>query len=152
MTTHRQTNQPADREHDAPVCPYCGQTTELRTGADIYPRYPDLSRRLFYACVPCEAWVGCHDDGRPLGTPANAALRAERRRTHHVFDRLWQGEFMTRSQAYSLLAEWIGDSEHAHIGESSAETCQMIRAKAAQQLNHLIQAGRRPSNTNRPPR
>ena len=145
------TNHPADREHHAPVCPYCGSITELRTGAEIYPRHPDLAGRLFYACVPCDAWVGCHDDGRPLGTPANAALRAERRKTHQVFDRLWQGGFMTRSQAYRLIAEWIGDSENAHIGASTAETCTMIRARAAEQLNHLLQSRRRPA-PKKPPR
>lgn len=122
----------------APQCPYCGAITNLTTGAEVYPRLRKVRRNQFFICRPCKAWVGCHDDGRPLGTPATAELRSARKRAHDLFDRLWQGRFMTRSQAYSWLADTLGVHQRdAHIGQATLAQCRLITQAAAAQLNHL---------------
>lgn len=132
-------------KHHAPTCPYCGVQSSPTTGAEIYPRHRKLAKKRFFICRPCKAWVGCHDDGRPLGTPAAAELRIARKRAHDLFDRLWQGRFMTRNQAYSWLAETLGVDKHdAHIGQATLEQCRLITQAAAAQLNHLISTTKHP--------
>lgn len=45
-------------------CPYCGNPAQFVTGEVIYPHRKDLHDKKFYACPPCDAYVGCHIPNR----------------------------------------------------------------------------------------
>lgn len=127
---HRGAHRPA------PTCPYCEQPAQLITGAEMYPRRPDLANRYFWRCAPCDAHVGCHQAGngygdgtQPLGRLANAALRHARSLAHAAFDPLWKGKHrpMNRYRAYEWLSEQLGLSPaETHIGEFDEATCARV--------------------------
>lgn len=79
-----------------------------------------LWTKLFYICKQCDARVGCHKNGQPMGTPANAELRKARMAAHKVFDEIWRSGAMSRKKAYKLLSKKFGVKEF-HIGESTLE-------------------------------
>ena len=111
-----------------PVCAHCPQTPYLTTGRRIYPHLPLLYQKKFWLCR-CGAYVGCHPNtDRPLGTCANAELRAARNRAHAAFDPLWKSGRMKRGQAYARLAEHFG--RQIHIGQSDLETARKIPSMA----------------------
>jgi hypothetical protein len=103
-------------------CPYCGGTLRWRAS-----RYGG-----FYGCsgyvTGCRATVGCHPDGSPLGTPADAELKAERIRVHEVFDRLWKVHTRrrqaARDRAYIALAKalWL-KVEDCHVAMFDLALC-----------------------------
>lgn len=104
------------------TCPDCGAEMHLR-GSKYGP---------FYSCEKypaCEGSHGAHPDGRPLGTPANAATKLARRRAHAAFDALWKGGAMRRGSAYAWLARVFG--RPAHIAEMTAEECDRVVAAVA---------------------
>jgi hypothetical protein len=112
-------------------CSYCGKRAELVTGREVYPHRPDLYHLKFYRCVPCDARVGLHPDGRrPLGPMANATLRALRIRAHDLFDAHWltaPNRKAARERAYEWLAESLGISrDECHIGYTNEAECQAI--------------------------
>jgi ssDNA-binding Zn-finger/Zn-ribbon topoisomerase 1 len=93
----------------------------------------------WYACErwpECRGSHGAHPDGTPLGTPANAALRAARIRAHAAFDPLWHpGSHAKRGRrrraAYDALRAHLGLSEtDGHIGKFSTEQCEQVVAFA----------------------
>lgn len=114
----------------APVCPYCGEQSRLTTGKEIYPKRPHLHRKDFYLCAPCDAYVGCHVNTiKPLGSPANAELRAARSAAHRAFDVKWQSGAMSRTQAYRWLAGQLRmHPDQCHIGMFDVETCRRVVA------------------------
>jgi len=70
---------------------HCPQKARKVTGRVIYPHRADLQDGIYWYCNNCEAYVGSHkSNGRPLGRPANAALRKERQIAHSAFDPLWK--------------------------------------------------------------
>ncbi len=95
---------------------------------------------LFYGCKrypDCYCTHSAHPDGRPMGTPANAATRAKRHEAHEAFDQLWKrGGWMTRAAAYRWLAEQFGTDE-AHMGEMSIEECEKVIRLATSKRNEL---------------
>lgn len=104
-------------------CPDCGAPMVLIEG-----RY-----RPFYGCVrypKCRGTHGCHQDGRPMGLPGNAATRRARRRAHDVFDRLWRpgvDRLMNRATAYAWMAHVMGIAkEDAHIGRFNEAQCNAL--------------------------
>ena len=111
-----------------PDCPYCGRKAEIKTGADLYPHRSDLISLRFWACQPCGAWVGCHKTGIPLGTLANATLRACRASAHAAFDPLWKtGVIPGRSAAYAWLADQLGVAvPRCHIGLFDETQCERV--------------------------
>ncbi len=113
-----------------PKCPYCGTRSELVTGQEIYPHRPDLFRKFFYQCSPCEAYVGCHPTGTgksPLGRLANAELRRAKSDAHAAFDPLWREGSMSRHQAYKFLACELGiPASEAHIGMFDVPQCKRV--------------------------
>jgi len=125
----------------APICPYCGATSKLVTGASVYPHKPELSELPFYRCEPCDAHVGCHPGStRPLGIPANAELRRQRLYTHSAFDPLWRGKnaIMERGEAYAWLADTLHiDPLECHIGLFDEQTCRDAR-EASRSLRYRI--------------
>ena len=113
-----------------PKCPYCGNRSELVTGAVIYPHRPDLFSKWFYQCAPCNAYVGCHQTGNgksPLGRLANAELRKAKSDAHAAFDPLWRSGNMSRHQAYKFLAREMGiPPSSAHIGLFDVAQCKRV--------------------------
>jgi hypothetical protein len=109
-------------------CPYCNHDAELVTGAVIYPRLPWLHEKLFYSCLPCNAYVGCYDGTvRPLGRLANAELRAAKMAAHAAFDPIWKSRQLTRTAAYRWLARELRiEITDCHIGMFDVDTCKQV--------------------------
>lgn len=127
-----------------PTCPYCGGVAALVTGADIYPHRPDLCEKRFWACQPCDAYVGCHpaadaygrggmgDGTVPLGRLANAELRSLKQRAHAAFDPMWKSGAMSRRKAYAWLSTSMGiPSNKTHIGMFDEAQCRAVVAAVA---------------------
>lgn len=115
-------------------CPYCSKTAELVNGSAIYPGCESkVAWKSFWACLPCGAWVGCHDNNTihgpntPLGTLANAELRAARRMAHAAFDTIWKTRRMNRTNAYRWLSKrlWI-KLDRCHIAMFDLKTCRRV--------------------------
>lgn len=105
-----------------PTCPYCTGRCELVSGSVLYTGRG--RGRMYWACLPCKAWVGCHPGThRPLGKPARKGLRDLRRTVHERYlDRLWKEGHMTRKQAYRWLAAQM-ETEEVHVGEFEENEC-----------------------------
>lgn len=107
-------------------CPECGGDLRLRRS----------KHGVFYGCINwttgCKGSHGAHPDGRPLGSPADAATKKARIQAHRVFDRLWQEHGgtpprMTRAQAYVWMRRVMKMSDSdAHIGRFTAEQCNRL--------------------------
>lgn len=107
------------------VCPYCGafaQKVQDRWGWK-------------FVCEDCDASVGCHPDGRPMGTLANRELRGARIAAHAAFDPLWEAAIRLRGwskkrarvTAYVWLAARLEmPYESCHIGMFDVETCERV--------------------------
>jgi hypothetical protein len=116
----------AEKSHvPPPICPYCSAPTALVKSDVVYPHRPDLAGKKFWLCHPCDAYVGCHPGTeRPLGTPANADLRALRSKVHAALDPLWRGGRLRRSEAYERLAVAMGiPGEECHVGMFDEARC-----------------------------
>ena len=110
-------------------CPYCGKCAEFVDCAEVYN---GRSYGMIYLCRPCDAYVGCHGNGKgdsPKGRLANAELRRWKIAAHNAFDPLWKfGPFRgRRSSAYAWLAEQMGlPKEKTHIGMFDVAECQQV--------------------------
>lgn len=106
------------------ICNYCGKPAEFVDSTIVY----GSSYGMIYYCKPCNAWVGVHKgSATPLGTLANAELRAYRRKAHGMFDRIWRRRWLSRGKAYAWLAEQMGlTREETHIGMFSIEQCRTV--------------------------
>lgn len=108
-------------------CPYCGSTIQKSDSKIIYGKsFGDV-----YICQRypiCDSYVGCHKkSGKPLGRLANKELRTWKVRAHNSFDPLWKSGDMTRTEAYSWLADKMGiDKKDCHIGMFDAEQCKEV--------------------------
>jgi hypothetical protein len=118
-------------------CPYCGRPAVHRhSSAHIY-RGRDYGP--VWQCLECDAYVGCHPDGAPLGRLADKELRQAKMAVHSVFDPLWQdvegaygdGVVMSnrikkamRGRAYEWLAHHLGiTKDECHVGMFDVPTC-----------------------------
>lgn len=109
------------------VCQYCGNQANLVMGDKIYPHRKDLFTKKFYICESCQAWVGTHRDGTPLGRLANKELRLLKKKAHDSFDPLWRYGAKNRQQAYRWLAKEMNLSrEQCHIGMFNEEQCKKV--------------------------
>ena len=112
-------------------CPYCGLKARRITGAELYPHRKKLAKKKFLRCDQCDAHVGCHEfpkhKWRPLGVMANKKLRQKRMLAHSLFDPIWQSGELTRTEAYSWLAERMGIStKETHIGMFNEDQCDLV--------------------------
>lgn len=110
-----------------PTCPECGNPTELVKGDKIYPNCAPVHKKYFWACLPCQTWVGCHPDSKdPLGIPAGASLRKLRSQVHRGFDPLWRDKhFKSRNAAYKWLAKRLKLNWHqCHVGMFNEQQCE----------------------------
>jgi len=116
------------------TCPYCGAGAQLVGGDVIYSHRPDLARRMFWLCAPCDAYVGTHANSprhSPLGRLANAELRRAKQEAHAAFDPVWAGPSATmdRQSAYKWLAAKLGiPAGLCHIGHFDVEKCRAVVA------------------------
>ena len=109
-------------------CPYCEGEVSLKDSAVIYngTSYGDV-----YICEnfpECDSYVGVHKGtDKPKGTLANKQLRTWRKLAHAEFDTLWQSNKISRSAAYSWLANRLGiNKEECHIGMFDKNQCQDV--------------------------
>lgn len=111
-------------------CPYCGKEAEKVKGDAIYPHRKDLYHKKFFLCVPCDAYVGCHDGKgfKALGRLADRELRKWKQMAHTAFDPLWRrGKMTSRDAAYYWLADQMGISKReAHIGKFNVDQCKQV--------------------------
>ena len=108
-------------------CPYCNKPAKLVNGTTIYPHRPDLANRRFYLCLPCDAYVGTHENGIPFGTLANKELRKMRSEAHKEFDDIWKLGALSRTKAYQRLQQYMKLSEQqCHIGMFNIQQCQQV--------------------------
>lgn len=108
------------------TCPYCGNPARFQSGSIIYPHRADLAGKHFWACPPCDAYVGCHDGtDKPLGRLADRELRRAKMAAHAAFDPLWRGQSgKVRKAAYRWLAERLGiHPADCHIGMFNVAQC-----------------------------
>ena len=105
------------------VCRYCGGKIIKTTTRAIYPK----GNAPIYLCSNCNAYVGCYEDGRPMGKVANTVLRLKRQETHRIFDRFWKAHGWSRSAAYRWLAHQLHIPEkRAHIGLMEMDECDRV--------------------------
>ena len=122
----------------APICPYCGKTAIIITGAEVYPHRHDLANLRFWACLPCKAYVGTHRKGNrsvPLGRLANYELRCWKKKAHSAFDPLWRHKMevegcskkIARTAGYKWLAKEMGIKiKDCHIGMFDIADCSKV--------------------------
>lgn len=117
-------------EEHALECPECGARLSLRK---------DHFGVRYLCAAPCRGSHGAHPDGKPLGTPATAAVRRARSNAHETFDRLWRGGPLTRSQAYAWMEKALGlDRGKGHIGMFDAGTCRRLEDACVQDFPDLF--------------
>ena len=127
-------------------CPYCKKKAVRTTGEEVYPKRPDLHHKAFFLCRPCNAYVGCHESGQPLGDLANAELRKLRVAAHGSFDILWRMGYFKRHAAYTWLAEALGiPVKQCHIGQFREEACLKVFELCTAKFKTLKQVSTQPS-------
>jgi len=102
-------------------CPDCGGVMVLF-----------LAAKNFYVCTTetCSCRHFAHEDGDPLGTPADSSTREARTKAHAAFDPLWETKvFPNRSRAYTWLAKQLRIHPMAcHMGLFDRDTCERVVA------------------------
>jgi len=117
------------------TCRYCQQPAQLlRYRGAGYPYRSDYGPT--WVCVPCQAWVGCHDGTtNALGGLANAELRGWKVKAHAAFDPLWKAKIArdgcSKSKARKAGYRWLSEQlsipyEKTHIGYMSIDECKMV--------------------------
>lgn len=102
-------------------CPYCGSPVIKTTNDKIYGKI--YGNGQVYMCTGCDAYVGCHDHGEPLGRLANARLRELKKEAHALFDPIWKTKKMSRGNAYGYLAKALGiPKSECHFGWFDEDT------------------------------
>ena len=99
----------------------------MTTGKELYPHLPKLANRKFFACKPCDAYVGTHEHtGMSLGRLANKKLRQLKSEAHRMFDPIWQNPTTkySRKGAYAWLAGALEiQPKWCHIGMFNEKQC-----------------------------
>lgn len=115
------------------ACPYCNEPAQfMESSASLYrgTEYGPV-----WACLPCEAWVGCHPGTtKPLGRLADRELRRAKVEAHRAFDPLWRAgldvgatQREARTTAYRWLANALGLIEDdCHIGKFDLPRCRAV--------------------------
>lgn len=114
------------------LCPHCGREANLVSQKVVYGKVYGRGGKLWVCSnfPECDSYVGCHaSSSKPLGTLANAEQRQLRKQAHALFDPLWRKGEMSRTAAYSKMAEMLEIPEHeAHISQlSSPQLEKLIR-------------------------
>jgi len=121
------------------ICPYCNKPAKFYETSERFYRGEDFGP--VWACVPCDARVGCHKGtDNPLGRLATDYLRKLKMRVHGLLDPVWKAApeaytgpplekpkricSLMRSRCYRWLA-WKMGIEYAlcHVGMFSEGQC-----------------------------
>ena len=112
------------------MCLYCGgRAVHHPTSVHVYGR--DCGP--IWECAPCDARVGCHPNGRPLGRLAKKPLREAKGRAHAAFDPLWKAAMArdqlpsgrARARGYRWLAAQLGiEPKACHIALFDEAQCE----------------------------
>jgi len=114
-----------------------GEVQDLRCpepGCDGKLTLKESKYGLFYGCgnwrrTGCRGSHGAHDDGAPLGKPADGETKRARMQAHSVFDQLWKGptKTLSRKQAYAWMQRAMNlSAAKAHIGMFTIEQCEEL--------------------------
>lgn len=112
------------------ICPECGGQLIVRSG-----KYND-----FLGCSnfpQCKLTHSLHEDGTPMGIPADANTRRARRLVHERMDAIWmaitlaawtKGYKKSRFEARSQMYLWLGSQlnlteQECHVGRFDYERC-----------------------------
>lgn len=120
-------------------CPYCGSPVVYRTADGIYRE--NKNNTMLYVCSnypKCDAYIKANPQtNKPMGTLANGQLRALRKRAHYYFDRLHEDGYMSRSDAYNWLADYIDmPLNMAHIGFLGEYYCNQVIERCKELIEH----------------
>lgn len=133
-----------------PKCPYCG--TEAKS-VDSKVIYKNKSYGPAWVCgnyPKCDAYVGCHPDGKPLGRLADKELRVAKTAAHLLFDVLWREkskqfkipEKEARTKAYAWLASQLKiNKTDCHIGHFDVAACKKVAAICEPYARKYITSG-----------
>jgi DNA-directed RNA polymerase subunit RPC12/RpoP len=121
-------------------CPYCGSAVHLRSANGIYKN--NKENTLLYVCSShpvCDAYVRVHPGTTvPVGSLANAKLRALRVTAHQYFDKLHQTGLISKDEAYGWLAFILQlPRSQAHIGYQSEYFCNRIIEESEKFFDNL---------------
>lgn len=142
---------PANRPtcHDV-RCPGCAKRMRLRLGK-LARGKDGTGGRWHYICPDwptCKHSHGAHDDGRPLGTPADLETREWRRRAHAALDRLHKEGLVCRNEAYDRLARAMRlTRETAHIALFDAAQCRQVMTLTTRWYRQLVDERKRTRRT-----
>ena len=118
------------------ACPDCGSDMVLRNSR----------HGKFYGCSKypnCTATHGAHEDGTPLGVPADNETKEARMEAHRIFDMLWKDGPLSRKEAYQWMQEKMGLSEkEAHIGMFDKEQCERLIQVVIENIDDVYKEGR----------
>lgn len=127
-------------------CPYCNGEISLTTNDIVYGKM--YGNGYVYICdnyPDCDAYVGTHKDGKPLGRLANKELRRRKQVAHVIFDCLWKWKKVTdndkkaRSKAYKWLSNEMGKKlEDTHIGYFDEIETEKVIKICSPYINRLI--------------
>jgi len=120
----------------AKICPYCGSETRVTDELEVYGKSYSGRKQIVCQNYPkCDAHVGCHSSGNPLGRLADKSLREAKKKAHEHFDLLWKSGGMQRSEAYARLSTFLGTpKKYTHIGMFSVQTCKRVVEFSKQEL------------------
>ena len=119
------------RSGAVPNCPECGRPMILRDNGPYKTR--SGQPKLWYACpfYPryCTGSHGAHPDGTPLGTPANAELKALRTQAHKECGRVWGDWATNTSKQRRAMYAWLKQNTvHGHISHMDKEEVEELIA------------------------
>ena len=117
-------------------CPRCSGTSVLVVNNSAiygkqYGKWP-----FAYYCDGCGAYVGMHPGTNiPLGTLADEATRAARRDCKTPFEQMWKNGHMSRTEAYSWLADRMGiATDSCHFGWFEVAQCNQAKSLCEEYL------------------
>lgn len=112
------------------TCPYCKSAVKYTSHAEIYGGRVFSDWPFIYLCTNkvCGASVGVHSGtNHPLGTLADEATKAARKRAHAAFDPLWKSKKMKRGEAYKWLADKMDlERWRCHISWFDVGLCNQV--------------------------
>ena len=109
---------------------FCGSPAKLGSNATIYGR--EYGNGMAFICTrfpTCRGYVGCHPDGRPLGSIADQETKKLRMKVHALIDPLWRGanngrsKHRNRGSVYGWMRRIMDENKDFHCGELSKEQC-----------------------------
>ena len=89
-------------------CPYCNGDVEYTSAAKVYRKEGFGYLYLCKGFPACDAYVAAGDDGRPIGSLANRALRDQRKKLYELITRVSTEQKVPRQEVNSLVGKLRG--------------------------------------------